>query len=187
MKVVLIRHGKVNFRWGFWYTSDQFDEACRQYDLAPIMKEDYTVPDVKYLSYYISTLPRTGKTARNIFGEQDYISTDLINEVPLSASLYSRVKLPVLFWYFTGRMQWYFNNSRQKEGRLRTKKRAKQFVKMLTEKNEDCVVVTHGFFMRTLVAEFKKAHFSIENNSFTYANGQCVIANSKKGETIYEH
>ena len=32
MKVILIRHGKVNFRWNTWYTSDQFDEACMQYD-----------------------------------------------------------------------------------------------------------------------------------------------------------
>lgn len=32
MKVVLIRHGKVNFRWKSWYTSDQFDEACVLYD-----------------------------------------------------------------------------------------------------------------------------------------------------------
>ncbi len=176
MKIVLIRHGKVNYRWKSWYTANQFDEACRQYDQAPVMKSGYSIPDGKYSAYYISTLPRTRETAQNIFGDQDYSSTDLINEVPISASLYTRVKLPILFWYFTGRMQWYFNNSRQKEGRLRTEKRAKQFVKMLTEKNEDCVVVTHGFFMRTLVAEFKKAHFSIENNTFAYANGQCVIA-----------
>ena len=38
MKVVLIRHGKVNFRWKSWYTSDQFDEACVLYDKVPIFK-----------------------------------------------------------------------------------------------------------------------------------------------------
>ncbi|WP_026518342.1 histidine phosphatase family protein [Butyrivibrio sp. MC2021] len=176
MKVVLIRHGKVNFRWKSWYTSDQFDEACVLYDKAPIMKLSYSIPDAKYSSYYISALSRTGETAQSIFGEQDYISTDLINEVPLSASLYIRVKLPLLFWNTSGRIQWYFNNSRQKERRLQTEKRAMQFVKMLMEKNEDCVVVTHGFFMHTLVAELKRMNFSIDNKSLKYANGECVIA-----------
>ncbi len=176
MKVVLIRHGKVNFRWKAWYTSEQFTEACMKYDQAPIMKEGYSIPGEKYSSYYISALPRTRETAQNIFGEKDYISTDLINEVPLSASFNTGAKLPLLFWNVTGRLQWYFNNRRQKESKLETEKRTKQFVKMLMEKNEDCVVVTHGFFMHTLVAELKKVHFGIENSSLKYANGECVIA-----------
>ena len=46
MKVVLIRHGKVNYRWKSLYTSYQFDEACRQYDKAPIMKLSYSIPDM---------------------------------------------------------------------------------------------------------------------------------------------
>ena len=176
MKVVLIRHGKVNFRWKAWYTSEQFTEACMKYDQAPIMKEGYSIPNEKYSSYYISTLPRTRETAQNNLGEKDYISTDLINEVPLSASFDTGVKLPLLFWNLTGRLQWYFNSNRQKENKLQTEKRAKQFVKMLMEKNEDCLVVTHGFFMHTLVAELKRAHFGIENSSLKYANGEWVIA-----------
>ncbi len=176
MKVVLIRHGKVNFRWESWYTSDRFDEACMQYEQSHIMKAGYSIPDAKYSGYYISTLPRTRETAQNIFGEQDFISTDLINEVPLSASFNSGVKLPLLFWNISGRIQWYFNNSRQKESRMQTEKRAMQFVKMLMDNNEDCVVVTHGFFMHTLVAELKRMNFSIDNKSLKYANGEYVIA-----------
>ncbi len=166
----------MNFRWESWYTAHQFDEACMQYDQAPVMKTCYSIPDSKFSSYYISTLPRTRETAQDIFGEQDYIATDLINEVPLSASFNTEAKLPLLFWNITGRIQWYFNNSRQKESKLQTEKRAKQFVHMLVEKNEDCVIVTHGFFMHTLVAELKKAHFRIENRSMKYDNGECVIA-----------
>lgn len=176
MKAVLIRHGKVNFRWESWYTSHQFDEACMQYNQAHVMKTCYSIPDSKFSSYYISTLSRTRETAQNIFGVQDYIATDLINEVPLSASFNTEAKLPLLFWNITGRIQWYFNNGRQKEGRLQTKKRAKQFVHMLVDKNEDCVIVTHGFFMHTLVSELKNAHFSIDNRSMKYDNGECVIA-----------
>ena len=41
MKVVLIRHGKVNFKWRLWYTSEQFNEACRQYNMAPIQQIEF--------------------------------------------------------------------------------------------------------------------------------------------------
>ena len=65
MKAVLIRHGKVNFRWESWYTAHQFDEACMQYDQASVMKTGYSIPDSKFYSYYISTLSRTRETAQN--------------------------------------------------------------------------------------------------------------------------
>ena len=60
MKAVLIRHGKVNFRWESWYTAHQFDEACMQYDQAPVMKTCYSIPDSKFSSYYI------------VFGQQPF-------------------------------------------------------------------------------------------------------------------
>jgi hypothetical protein len=79
------------------------------------MKTGYSIPDSKFYSYYISTLSRTRETAQNIFGVQDYIATDLINEVPLSACFNTEAKLPLLFWNITGRIQWYFNDDRQKD------------------------------------------------------------------------
>lgn len=71
------------------------------------------------------------------FEWREYGAERMDIEVPLSASLYIRVKLPLLFWNISGRIQWYFNNSRQKESRLQTEKRAMQFVKMLMEKNNE--------------------------------------------------
>lgn len=46
MKVVLIRHGKVNFKWRLWYTSEQFNETCRQYNMAPIQQIEYSIPEM---------------------------------------------------------------------------------------------------------------------------------------------
>lgn len=176
MKVVLIRHGKVNFKWRLWYTSEQFNEACRQYNLAPIQQIEYSIPEGVYSCYYISMLSRTRETAQSIFGERNYIATKLIDEVPLSASYNTWIKMPLMFWNVTGRIQWFFNNSKQKENRLQAEKRANQFVKVVMEKNEDCVVVTHGFFMHMLVSELKKYGFTIDNKSTKYANGDYVVA-----------
>lgn len=81
MKVVLIRHGKVNFSWKSWYTSDQFDEACVLYDKAPIMKLSYSIPDAKYSSYYISALSRTGETAQSSNEELEEMKAKLLSEL----------------------------------------------------------------------------------------------------------
>ena len=101
MKIVLIRHGKVNYKWESWYNSKQFNKACSQYDQAPVVKTACSAPGMAYSGYYISTLPRTRETALSVFGEQEYIATDLINEVPLSASCNTGLRLPLLFWNVT--------------------------------------------------------------------------------------
>lgn len=36
MKVIIIRHGKVDFQWQKRYTSTEFDKACAEYDAAPL-------------------------------------------------------------------------------------------------------------------------------------------------------
>ena len=32
MKIYLMRHGKVDFKWESFYTSEAFDRACAEYD-----------------------------------------------------------------------------------------------------------------------------------------------------------
>ena len=32
MKVIIMRHSKVEYIWKKWYTSDEFDKACKEYD-----------------------------------------------------------------------------------------------------------------------------------------------------------
>ena len=84
--------------------------------------------------------------------------------------------MPLLFWNVTGRLQWLMNCSRQAEGRRQTRERAKKFAELISKDNMDAAVVTHGFFMHTLLREMKKAGFRIENSSVKFKNGECVIA-----------
>lgn len=51
------------------------------------------------------------------------------------------------------RLQWYFNFSRQKESRYATIKRVDIVITELEERNKDCVLVIHGFFMKTLITD----------------------------------
>ena len=176
MKIVIIRHGKVDFKWKKFSTSEQFIEDCKRYDETPILPMAFDIPEIDYQNIYISTLQRSRATASQLFGEKDFISTKLLNEVPLSASIVSNIKLPLMFWNFSGRLQWLFNSHLQKEGRRQTIYRAKQFIEMMMGKDKDCIIVTHGFFMHTLISAMKKNAFKISRTRLSYSNGEYIIA-----------
>lgn len=170
MKVVIIRHGKVNMRWKKWYTSKQYDIDCANYDLAEIVSIGDLQKSVSSADIYISTLKRSHQTAEQLFGERGFIETDLLNEVPLSSFCDCNIPLPIWLWNVLGRLQWLWQSRRQKEKRTDTQKRAKQLMEELLEKDRDCILVSHGFFMRILVKEFKKQGFVIEKSGVGIAN-----------------
>ena len=152
MRATVIRHGKVDFQWKKWSTSEQFNRDCKMYDESPIFPLKTDTPIINNQNIYISSLQRSKDTANQLFGEQDFISTGLLDEVPLCASVFSNKKLPLLFWDVSARLQWFFNI------------------------REDCIIVTHGFFMHTLLSQMKKQAFKISHTRLSYANGECVIA-----------
>ena len=176
MKVVVIRHAEVDFCWNRRSTSDGFDTDCSGYDSAPVKEIRYEIPQIRYQRIYISELSRSLNTAEMLFPEGSYTESGLINEVPLRSAFDTEKKMPLWFWNISGRVQWFVNNKRQAEGRSRTRERAKMFVAMIDKENMDCAVVTHGFFMHTLLHEMKKAGFRINKSSAAYKNGECVIA-----------
>ena len=124
----------------------------------------------------MSSLPRTLETAKAVFGEREYIATDLIDEVPISASISTKLKMPFAFWSISCRLQWLFNSKRQKESQKDTIIRAEKFVDGLIAKNEDCAVVTHGFFMITLLKVMKNKGFVVAGKTLGFSNGEFVEA-----------
>ncbi len=49
-------------------------------------------------------------------------------------------------------------------------------IEELMQRNRDCVIVTHGFFVRTLMKELKRYGFVINKNKLIFANLERVIA-----------
>ncbi len=144
--------------------------------MAPIKDADYEIPGFEYRSIYISTLSRSRDTANRLPVEAPLKETGLINEVPLKSGFDSKKKLPLWFWNITGRLQWVFNASRQAEGSRQTRVRAARFAEILCKDVADCLVVTHGFYMHTLLRELKKAGFRISRSRAAYRNGEYVVA-----------
>lgn len=175
MKVVVIRHGKVLHDWKKWCTSAEFDEQCRLYNQAPIEVASVDTMDTDVQTIYISELDRTLQTAKKIFGEADFKRIALINEVPLRSGFDTRIRLPLWFWNVLGRLQWLAGNQRQPETKAQTVDRARQFVSTIMGYGEDCAIVTHGFFMHTLISVMKKAGFNSDTKRVSYRNGEEVV------------
>lgn len=176
MKIIVIRHGKVNMKWRNWSTSKQYDEECFHYDEASLHKVDKKVDFDTPKTIYISTLKRTKETAEMLFGERDYTITELINEVPLRSSFNSKINLPVWFWNVTGRIQWLLGDDRQLESKKETENRVDIFIKRLITANDDCVIVTHGFYMQTFTKRLKYQGFKLQKKRIRYSNLDEVVA-----------
>lgn len=79
MKVIIMRHSRVKYIWKKWYTSDEFDKACKEYNCSFVERTEQNLPDYNYKNIYISTLPRSRDTAISIFGQTHLRQTELID------------------------------------------------------------------------------------------------------------
>ena len=158
MKILLIRHGKVAMEWKKTYTSEEYDKARSLYDEADIDPIDHPQETGDYKRIYVSSLKRAVQTAEQMFPsvpESMFIRTHLLDEVPLSS--FSDTKKPHRRWVYDvmGRIQW-VTGRRQAETRAETGKRADELIGLLEKKNENAILVTHGFFMNVLIRRFKR-------------------------------
>ena len=176
MRILIIRHGKVNFHWSKWCTSGEFDKECSAYDRASVKDIIYKIPQTEYQDIYISTLSRSEDTAHKLFSKGRLRKTALINEVPLRSSFDTRKKMPLWFWNVSGRLQWLLNHPRQSEGCRQTRQRAGRFIEILCKGGSDSVVVTHRFYMHTLLQEMRRAGFRMEKSQANYKNGEYIVA-----------
>lgn len=176
MKITVIRHGKVDMKWKKWYTAEQFNMDCSNYDLAPLCPFDNETKDNTQDDIYVSTLKRSRETAEKLFERKDFIENKLLNEVPLKSFCDCKFCLPLWIWNIVGRLQWLLNSKRQIEGKNETENRADTLIEELMQRNKDGVLITHGFFMRTMMKELKRYGFAIDKNTMTFANLERVIA-----------
>ena len=175
MIVAVIRHAKVDMKWEPLMTSAEYDKGCAAYDEAPVLPVTAKLPPIEFQRIYVSTLPRTAATARQVVGDREFHATSLINEVQAKSGFDTELKLPGFVWSAMHTIQWLANIPRQPETRAQTRRRAKKFVRYLMRKNENCVVFTHGFFMVTLMQEMKKQGFRPDHERLHYRNGEVVI------------
>jgi broad specificity phosphatase PhoE len=172
MKVVLIRHFKVNHQWRRYCTYKEFSEELAAYDVRSVIQPrelDFPAEQV-----YISTLLRTKETAGYLKGDKKIIKTALIDEVNLQGQSRSKRRLSSALWYSIAYLKWMFNSKAQVETHNATKERAREFLTMIKAKNEDCIVVSHGMFLLILIKMMRKEGFSGPRKKKVFYNGEAV-------------
>jgi hypothetical protein len=159
MIVTLMRHYKVSYSWKESYTPEEYRNAMLEYDSADIFAQTEVLTE-DYHKIVISALPRTRATLKYLKADAKYISTALLDEVPMepfsdTPKYYSLIKLNVM-----ARVQWMLNSTRQVETRKGSIERARTFIKDYLNTNENCLVIGHGFFFRILSREMLKYGFT---------------------------
>jgi hypothetical protein len=158
MIVTLMRHYKVNYTWKKSYTPEEYRKAEQEYDYAEIL--DSSEPPLEdYEKIIISSMPRTLATLKILKADANYVTTSLLNEVPmepfsLKPRHYGRHLLNAM-----ARIQWILNNSRQIETRKKTFERARAFIANYLTTDEDCLIIGHRFFIRILSIEMRRHGF----------------------------
>ncbi len=165
MKIILIRHGKVCYKWRGLVTSEGFNQACIGYDNGEIKIDEVPQRDLDIDLIYISGLQRTYDTANILFPGRVYVKNDIFNEVPFNSFMDTKIKLPMFVWLVIGRMQWMFNVRRQFETKKETVLRAREAIKVLETQGRDCILVSHGLFMRNLNAELRRQNYVVKGKS----------------------
>lgn len=178
MQITMIRHEKVDMQWSKKYNSVTYDLACDKYDRCPIIfsqGEYFETDETK--SVYISELSRTYETACRIFKKTEFCKTAFLNEVPLKSFKDTDKMYPLWLWNLAGRVQWLLRSERQVETKKDTILRAEKMINLLEEHQQDCYLVTHGFYMRTLIRELKKRGYKVKKrNLLRISNLDMVVA-----------
>lgn len=173
MRVKIIRHGKVDMNWKKRYTSAEYDTVWDRYDemdIFPIPADRHTeiYPSGRV---YVTDMKRTHQTAKQYLGTGDFtVLPGMMNEVPLKPFIRSRIPLHKRIFDIIGRIQWYIPWSRQPETRRGTYRRCDELIRFLEEKDEDCVLVLHGFFMHALLGAFKKHGYVLDRKPIVIRN-----------------
>lgn len=154
-KIHLLRHYKVKDPIKKKLNSKEFNSWVELYDSYDLEYKNLDIPKgIKKV--FVSTQNRAIKTAE--FLKLDYELEPLVVEVEAKSLFSSDFRFSKSFWLILGRISWFFNfcaSERKKE----SKKRAKEFIKKCLESEGDVLVVSHGLFLKVLIAEFKKLGF----------------------------
>ena len=158
MKILLIRHGEVAMTWKQRCTPEEYNKAVKAYEEADIVPIDRPQDTGDYERIYVSTEKRAIQTQKQLFptaGDDMVTQTPLLDEVPLSAYTDSPKSRPRWVYDLGGRMQWRWGSG-QGESYADTRERADALIDLIEKKNENVILITHGFFMNVLIRQLKR-------------------------------
>lgn len=159
MKIGIVRHFKVDYTPKKFMNYKDFQAYGEDYDRAEVIENKVDIDRKLWSKCYCSDLPRAIKTAKSIYS-QEVIVTELLREVKMYPVRRLSIKIPSFLWSISSRVAWKMDGKSQVEGYRTTRDRARRFISSLDlDKDENILIVSHGFFLITLVEELRKMGF----------------------------
>ena len=160
MKIGIIRHFKVDYTPDKFMNSLEFEKYVENYNLANILVNNLNLDtNIVWDKCYCSDLSRAVTTAKTIYNGNLKI-TKLLKEVEMQPIFNTSFKLPILFWNISARLAWKYNSKTQLENKNTTIIRANKFIKTIdVASSKNILIVSHGFFLFTLINILKKEGF----------------------------
>lgn len=157
MKIVLIRHFKVDFKWKFFYNSSDYEVDCGGYNSSPVIQSKVNIKSDDRL--ITSTMSRALDTSRYIFNREPDLSDSNLCEVPIKPFMKTKIPLPKLMWDVIGRLQWRLGISKQPESYAQSRIRVRKFLEALMGNGQNAVIVCHGWIIKLMIRELKDHGF----------------------------
>lgn len=164
MKVVLIRHFKVGFKWKFFYNSAEYEVDCGGYNSAAVVATALNIDSKDRL--ITSTMSRAMESSKLIFKREPDLSHDSLCEVPIKPFVKTKLRFPKLVWDVIGRLQWRFNLKPQPEPYRQSKIRVDKFLEDVVSHGQNVVVVCHGWVILLMIRKLKRMGFRGPNPIF---------------------
>jgi len=164
MKVVLIRHFKVGFKWKFFYNSAEYENDCGGYNSADVVSSPLIFESKDRL--ITSTMTRAMTSSKLIFKREPDLSDDALCEVPIKPFVKTKLRFPKMVWDIIGRLQWRLNLSPQPEPYKKSRERVEKFIDNLVSHGENVVIVCHGWVILLMIRKLRSMGFRGPNPLF---------------------
>jgi broad specificity phosphatase PhoE len=157
MKIVLIRHFKVGFKWKMFYNSSEYEVDCGGYNTSTVIKTPLSITSGDRL--ITSTMSRALETSKFIFNRDPDLSEKNLCEVPIKPFVETKLRLPKVLWDIVGRLQWRFNLKKQPESYKQSKERVSKFIDSIVDLKQNVVIVCHGWIIKLIIQKLKSIGF----------------------------
>ena len=166
MKIILIHQAASAAEPAEKYDSSSFEEAVQRELKSGIAPSAAEQSDASAYRIYTGTFPAAGQTAEALFGAGCVSEeTPLLDDVVPKAFTETDREYPLWVWRSMARLQWQLGNPRQPENRKTTLIRANRLIDRLEEDEKDCVIISGGLMLKTLLTALYKRGYCIEGGS----------------------
>lgn len=175
-RILLYRHGKVDFDAGKWVKASNIHEAVREYDAAPLLDELAPETAFKPDILVCSSLKRSIDSAAQLFRQPDVIDHQF-REAELPSIVHLPLTLPVKNLFIVARCIWLLGGHKDCEGIRDFKTRvhdAASTLDHLSKQHQQVAVIGHGIFNSYLARELLRLGFNgPKRPTRLYGHGSC--------------